>query len=164
MFSAETGTKLHLIIDIMSFFSLSVRNVMNQLSKIIYREKNGFSYSCFETNSDDCNCMWRKVTEPENVYTIERIDILPAFRRQGLARELLNHAIKYIKGECPKACIEITAEPDENSGITVQDLVTFYESLGFEKHLSLGSRVHLRLYLDDSVKPHPVYDSIFYFK
>ncbi|NOI03410.1 GNAT family N-acetyltransferase [Vibrio kanaloae] len=137
---------------------------MSPLSEIIYREKNGFSYFCLETDSDDCNCMWRKVTEPENVYTIERIDILPALRRQGLARKLLTHTINHVKDECPKACIEITAEPDENSAVTVQDLVTFYESLGFEKYQSFGSRVHLRLYLDNSVKPHTVYDSPFYFK
>jgi len=137
---------------------------MNQLSNIMYRESNGFSYSYFENYSDDCNCMWRKVTEPENVYTIERIDILPEFRGKGFARELIKDAIKRIEAECPKACVEITAEPDEDSGISVENLVGFYESLGFEKYQNFGSRVHLRLYLDDSVKPHTVYDYPFHFK
>ncbi|HIF9507304.1 TPA: GNAT family N-acetyltransferase [Photobacterium damselae] len=134
---------------------------MNQLSDIIYTEKNGFS--SFEINNKDCNCTWRKATEPD-VYTIERVDILPEFRRNGLARKLLNHTIVHIKKACPKACIEITAKPDENSGVTVHDLVTFYESLGFERYLNLSDRVHLRLYLDHSVKPHTVYDSTSYFR
>ncbi|MGY0552924.1 GNAT family N-acetyltransferase [Vreelandella sp. 2A-K22] len=105
-----------------------------------------------------------KNPEHENVYTIERVDILPEFRRKGFARELLKDSLKRISIECPQACVEITAEPDANSGLTVRNLVAFYESLGFEKHLSLGSRVHLRLYLDDSVKPSVVYDHSFYFK
>lgn len=137
---------------------------MNLLSNILYRESSGFSYSYFENYTDDCNCMWRKVPEPENVYTIERIDILPELRGKGFARELIKDAIKRIEAECPKACVEITAEPDEDSGITVENLVGFYESLGFEKHQSLGSRVHLRLYLDDKVKPDTVYDYPFHFK
>ncbi|MBQ4864605.1 GNAT family N-acetyltransferase [Pseudoalteromonas sp. MMG013] len=137
---------------------------MNLLSNILYRENHGFSYSYFENYADDCNCMWRKYPEPENVYTIERIDILPEFRRKGFARNLLKDAIKRIEAECPKACVMITAEPDDSCGITLENLVSFYESLGFEKHQNLGSRVHLRLYLDDSVKPRTVYDYPLYFK
>ncbi|GEM78896.1 GNAT family N-acetyltransferase [Vibrio superstes] len=137
---------------------------MNLLSNIWYRESQGFSYSYFENYADDCNCMWRKAPEPDNVYTIERIDILPEFRGKGFARELMKDAIKRIEVACPKACVEITAEPDDGSGITIENLVGFYKSLGFEVYQSLGYRVHLRLYLDDSVKPHTVYDNPFYFK
>lgn len=108
--------------------------------------------------------MWRKAPEPDNVYTIERIDILPEIRGKGFARELIKDAIRRIEAECPKACVEITAEPDDGSEITIENLVGFYKSLGFEIYQSLGHRVHLRLYLDDSVKPHTVYDNPFYFK
>ncbi|EGA71372.1 hypothetical protein VISI1226_03940 [Vibrio sinaloensis DSM 21326] len=137
---------------------------MTQLSNIMHKEHDGFLYVYFENYDDDCNCMWRKNPEHENVYTIERVDILPEFRRKGFARELLKGTLKRIAAECPQACVEITAEPDDDSGITVENLVAFYESLGFEKHLCLRSRVHLRLYLDDSVKPNTVYDHPFYFK
>ena len=137
---------------------------MNQLSKIMHKEQDGFSYSYFENYSDDCNCMWRKNSDYENVYTIERLDISFEFRRKGFARKLLEDAINCIKVECPKSCIEITAEPDEDSELTVENLVDFYESLGFEKYLILGGRTHLRLYLDGSVKPDTVYDYPFYFK
>ena len=137
---------------------------MKLLSNILYRESRGFSYSYFENYADDCNCMWRETPETENIYTIERIDILPEFRGNGFARELIKDAIKRIKAGCPKACVEITANPDDDSGITVENLVGFYESLGFERYQNLGSRVHLRLYLDDSVKPNIVFDNPFYFK
>ena len=137
---------------------------MAQLSNVMYKDHDGFLYVYFENYDDDCNCMWRKNTVHENVYTIERVDILPEFRRKGFARVLLMETLNSIEVECPQACIEISAEPDEGSEITVENLVSFYESLGFEKHLSLGSRVHLRLYLDDSVKPNTVYDHPSYFK
>jgi predicted GNAT family N-acyltransferase len=136
---------------------------MNQLSKIMYKEHDYFLYMYFE-NNDECSCMWRKNPEEENVYTIERVDILPEFRRKGLARDLLISTIKRITAECPQACVEISAKPDEDCGVTVKNLVVFYKSLGFEKHQCLGDRVHLRLYLDDSVKPDTVYDYEFYFK
>ncbi len=78
---------------------------MNQLSKIIYREKNGFSIRVSkQTVMIVIVCI--KLLEPVNTHTIERIDILPAFRRQGLARELLNHAIKYIKSASAQRCIK----------------------------------------------------------
>ena len=137
---------------------------MTKLSNIIYKEQDGFLYVYFEKYDDDCNCMWRKNSSNENVYTIERVDILPEFRRKGFARELLMDTIKRIAVECPQACIEISAKPDKDSEVTVENLVAFYESLGFEKQLDLGTHVHLRLYLDDSVKPDTVYDNPFYFK
>ena len=137
---------------------------MDQLSNIMHKEHDGFFYEYFENYSEDCNCMWRQNSEQTNVYSIERLDILPEFRRKGLAQNLLNETLKRIAVECPKACVEITADPDADSGLTVDNLVTFYESLGFEKYLSLGSRVHLRLYLDDSVKPPTVYDNPLYFR
>lgn len=108
--------------------------------------------------------MWRQNAEHKNVYSIERLDILPEFRRKGLAKKLLNETLKHIAVKCPKACVEITAEPDADSGLTMNNLVTFYESLGFKKYQSLGTRVHLRLYLDESVKPRTVYDNPSYFR
>jgi predicted GNAT family N-acyltransferase len=137
---------------------------MTKLSNIMHKEHDGFLYVYFENYDDDCNCMWRKNSGHENVYTIERVDILPEFRRKRLARVLLMDTIKRITVECPQACIEISAKPDEDSGVTVENLVAFYESLGFEKYLNLETYVHLRLYLDDSVKPDTVYDNPFYFK
>lgn len=137
---------------------------MTKSFNIRYREQDINFYAYLESYSDDCYCMWRKKNEQKNVYSIERLDILSEFRRKGLARKLLNDAIEHIKIECPQACIEITAEPDTDSGVTIENLVAFYESLGFEKYLQLSSRVHLRLYLDDNVKPHTVYDNPFYFR
>ena len=136
---------------------------MTQLPKIMYKEHPDFLCVYFE-NYEDCNCLWRKNSEHENVYTIERVDILPEFRRQGFARKLLINTIDRIRVECPQACVEISAKPDADSGVTVENLEDFYESLEFEKHLSLGSHVHLRLYLDCSVKPNTVFDNPFYFK
>ncbi|MEZ8041174.1 MULTISPECIES: GNAT family N-acetyltransferase [Vibrio] len=136
---------------------------MDQLSNIMHKEHEGFFYEYFENYSNDCNCMWRQNAAHQNVYSIERIDILPEFRRKGLAKKLLSETLKRIAVECPKACVEITAEPDADSELTMENLVTFYESLGFEKYQSLGTRVHLRLYLDDSVKPREVYDNPSYF-
>lgn len=137
---------------------------MTNLSNIMHKKHDGSIYVYFENYDYDCNCMWRKNSAHENVYTIERVDILPEFRRKGFARVLLMDAIKRITVECPQACIEISAKPDEDSGVTVENLVAFYESLGFEKHLNLETYVHLRLYLDDSEKPDTVYDNPFYFK
>ncbi|MBU3005953.1 GNAT family N-acetyltransferase [Paraglaciecola arctica] len=137
---------------------------MTQLSNIMHKEHDGFFYVYFENYDDDCNCKWRKNSENENVYNIERVDILSEFRRKGFARVLLTDAIKRIAVECPQACIEILAKPEEDSGVTVENLVAFYESLGFEKHLDLKTYVNLRLYLDDSAKPDIVYDYPLYFK
>ncbi|WP_318418060.1 GNAT family N-acetyltransferase [Photobacterium leiognathi] len=138
---------------------------MTQLTNIMCKEEHdGFLYVYFENYENDCNCMWRKNPEYENVYSIERVDILPQFRRSGCARKLLENTLKRISEECPQACVEITAKPDENSGLTVENLVAFYESLGFETYLRLGDRVHLRLYFDCAVKPSVVYDHPFFFK
>ncbi|MFL7022898.1 GNAT family N-acetyltransferase [Enterovibrio norvegicus] len=72
---------------------------MTQTPKIMHKEHDGFLYTYFENYDDDCNCMWRKNSEHENVYTIERVDILPEFRRKGFARELLKDALKRIAVE-----------------------------------------------------------------
>jgi predicted GNAT family N-acyltransferase len=137
---------------------------MTQLSNIMHKEHDGFLYVYFENYDDDCYCKWRKNSGTENVYTIERVDILSEFRRRSFARVLLMDTIKRIKVECPQACIEILAKPDEDSGVIVENLVAFYESLGFEQQLNLVTYVNLRLYLDDSVKPDTVYDNPLYFK
>ena len=108
--------------------------------------------------------MWRKSNEQEMVYSIERLDILPILRRKGIARKLLNKAIERITVECRQACIEITALPDDDGEVTTENLVTFYESLGFEKHQKYSSRIDLRLYLDASVKPQTVFDSPVFFR
>lgn len=137
---------------------------MNNLYNIRYKEQNGYFYLYLEDYSNDCYCMWKKNHEQEMVYSIERLDILHELRRKGLARKLLNDAIKRISVECPKACIEIIAKADKDSDITTDNLVTFYKSLDFEEYQRFESKVILRLYIDESIKPQPVFDSPCYFR
>lgn len=131
---------------------------------IKYKEVHGDFTVYLEEHPEDCYCMWRKNNHQYRVYSIERIDVLPKLRGNGLARELLNSAIKYIKVECSQACIEISAQPDVDSEITKEILVIFYKSLGFEIYQKYFSRIDLRLYLDASIKPNPLFDSPVYFK
>ena len=130
---------------------------------IKYKEVHGDFTVYLAEYPEDCNCMWRKNEDQDMVYSIERIDVLPQLRRNGTARDLLNAAIKQIKAECSQACIEISAQPDEGSEITKENLVTFYQSLGFEIHQKYFSRTDLRLYLDASIKPNSLFDSPIYF-
>ena len=129
---------------------------------INYREEDGDFYVYLDEYPADCYCMWRK--QIDKVYSIERLDVLPQLRRQGIARKLLNAAIEHIKKECSNACIEISAQPDEGSEITKENLAILYESLKFEVHQKYFSRTDLRLYLDESIKPKPLFDSPYYFK
>ncbi|MFA0678728.1 GNAT family N-acetyltransferase, partial [Vibrio sp. 10N.222.51.A6] len=126
---------------------------------IKYKESYGDYYVYFEQYPNDCYCLWKKNSQEEKVYSIERIDVLPQLRRRGMARELLNAAIEQIRSECNKACIEISAQPDQDSKITKESLVTFYESAEFEVYQKYRSRTDLRLYLDASMKPDPLFDS-----
>ena len=131
---------------------------------IKYKEDNDYFYVYLEEYPEDCNCMWGKHFQQDKVYSIERLDVLPKLRRRGIARKLLYAAIDKIKVECNQACIEISAKPDEDCEITKEDLAVFYESLGFEIHQKYWSRIDLRLYLDASTKPTPLFDSPLYFK
>jgi predicted GNAT family N-acyltransferase len=131
---------------------------------IKYKEVHGDFTVYLVDYPEDCRCMWRKNEDQYMVYSIERIDVLPHLRRSGVARDLLNSAIKRIKEECSQACIEISAQPDEGSEITKEILVTFYQSIGFEIHQKYSSRTDLRLYLDSSIKPNLLFDSPEYFK
>ncbi|WP_369921172.1 GNAT family N-acetyltransferase [Marinomonas polaris] len=131
---------------------------------IKYKEEYSDFYVYLEKHPQDCCCMWRKNNHQEMVYSIERVDVSPQLRRRGIARDLLNAAIQHITVECSQACIEISAQPDEDSEITKENLVTFYESLEFEIHQKYFLRTDLRLYLDASIKPNPLFDSPDYFK
>jgi GNAT superfamily N-acetyltransferase len=131
---------------------------------IKYKEEDGDFYAYLEKCCNDYYCMWRKNDQLKMFYSIERIDVLPESRRKGIARKLLSYAIKRIKAECNQACIEIIALPDEDSEVNKENLITFYESLGFEIYQNFGSKVILRLYLDESIKPQPLYDSPDVFK
>lgn len=129
------------------------------------KKKDGYSYVYLE-NNNDCCCIWTKNHENKNVYSIERLNVLFELRRQGIGRYLLKKAIGQIKDECSQACIEISARPDKNSEVNIDVLVKFYESEGFEKYQNYcdNNRMDLRLYLDESIKPEPVWDSSYYFE
>ncbi|UQA54489.1 GNAT family N-acetyltransferase [Vibrio sp. ED002] len=131
---------------------------------IMYKEEHGDFYVYLEEHPSDCCCMWRKSDVMNGVYSIERLDVLPELRGQGMGRNLLNAAIQHIESEYPKACIEISAKPDGDSDITKEDLAAFYKSANFEIYWENSSRIDLRLYLDESLKPTPLYDSPEYFK
>ncbi|MFM5371784.1 GNAT family N-acetyltransferase [Aeromonas veronii] len=132
---------------------------------IKYKEDDGYFYVYVEEYPDDCCCMWTKNVQQDNVYSIERLDVLPQFRRNGIALNLINVAIARIKVECSQACIEISAQPDEDSEVTKDNLVKFYQSLGFEIYQNFNpKRTDLRLYLDPLTKPEPLFDSPDYFK
>ncbi|MCD9500383.1 GNAT family N-acetyltransferase [Photobacterium carnosum] len=131
---------------------------------IKYKEDDGDFYVYLEGYTNDCYCMWRKNVHEDLVYSIERLDVLPQLRRDGIARKLLNAAIEHIRGQCRQACIEISAQPDEYSEITTENLVVFYESAKFEIYQKYLSRTDLRLYLDTSIKPEPLFDSLSYFE
>ncbi|MDO6640854.1 GNAT family N-acetyltransferase [Shewanella sp. 5_MG-2023] len=131
---------------------------------IKYKEVHGDFIVYLEEHPKDCYCMWRKDDHQNMFYSIERIDVLPELRRTGIARDLLNTAIEHIQVECNQACIEIIALPDESSEVTKENLVTFYVSLGFELYQDFGIKVVLRRYLDESIKPQPLYDSPDVFK
>lgn len=131
---------------------------------IKYKEDHDDFYVYLEEFPNDCYCMWRKNDLQAKIYSIERLDVLPQLRRRGIARKLLNAAIEHIKVECSQACIEISAQPDEDSEISKENLVIFYESLEFEIYQKYFSRTDLRLYLDASIKPTPLFDSPLYFK
>jgi len=132
--------------------------------EIMYREEHGDFYVYLEESPSDCCCMWRKSDSINGFYTIERLDVLPELRGQGVGRNLLNTAIQHIKSECPQACIEISAQPDEDSKISKEDLAKFYESVNFEVYRNNSVRIDLRLYFDESLKPTPLYDSPEFFK
>lgn len=132
--------------------------------KIKYKEVHDDFIVYLEEHPEDCYCMWRKDDHQNMFYSIERIDVLPELRRTGIARELLNAAIENIKAECNQACIEIIALPDEGSKLTKENLVTFYTSLEFEIYQNFGLKVVLRRYLDESIKPQPLYDNPSVFK
>lgn len=132
---------------------------------IKYKEDDGNFYVYLEKHPDDCYCMWRHNDHQVNVYSIERLDVLHQLRRNGIARNLLNAAIARIKLECSQACIEISAQPDEDSEVTKDELVIFYQSLGFEIYQNFYlNRTDLRFYLDVSTKPEPLFDNPHYFK
>ncbi|EIV8646533.1 GNAT family N-acetyltransferase [Vibrio parahaemolyticus] len=132
---------------------------------IKYKEDNGDFYVYLEEYPEDCYCMWRKNDQQDKVYSIERLDVLRQLRGNNIGRNLLNAAIARIKLECSQACIEISAQPDQDNEITEDVLVKFYQSLGFEIYQDFYSnRTDLRLYLDASTKPDPLFDSPHYFK
>ncbi|GAD90717.1 hypothetical protein VHA01S_054_00110 [Vibrio halioticoli NBRC 102217] len=132
--------------------------------KIIYREEHGDFYAYLEEYPRDCCCMWRKNDLDNRVYSIERLDVLLELRGQGIGRNLLTAAIQKIESECPQACIEISAKPDEDSEISKEALATFYESVNFKVHRKNLTRIDLRLYLDESLMPTQLYDNPTYFK
>lgn len=62
---------------------------------------------------------------------ISGLDVSPEHRRQGHGRALLQAAIDYARSEFPHLPVRLAAVPDSD-GISLEALIDFYASEGFE--------------------------------
>lgn len=62
---------------------------------------------------------------------ISGLDVSPEHRRQGHGRALLRAAIDYARSEFPHLPVRLAAVPDHD-GISLEALIAFYASEGFE--------------------------------
>ena len=76
----------------------------------------------------------------EQYAMIEKIWVPESDRGQGKGRKMLESAIADIKAEHGKITIKIAALPFDN-GMDMEDLVAFYESVGFDVEDTSGHAV-----------------------
>lgn len=113
-----------------------------------YKEVNQNNYWMFGIVNGKCasQVSWSLETE-EEFYTdeegdefsedfeyvlVDGVGTAPAYRRQGFARVTLRAALERIEADFPGMPIRLSAHPQEEDGISYDDLVAFYESEGFQ--------------------------------
>ena len=69
--------------------------------------------------------------EEQDIVLVSDLHVRPEYRRKGHGRVLLRAAIAYAKRKFPHLPLKIAAVPDFD-GMSLEDLVDFYASEGFE--------------------------------
>lgn len=94
---------------------------------MIIKNENGF----IKYSTDDMN---------ENELVIDNVEVIE--KRQGTGTELVNQLIEIARNENKE--LTLCAYPQDDS-ISLDDLVRFYENLGFEIEYDDGDEVLMRL-------------------
>jgi len=116
--------------DVAMRFNLTEQNCPRHPSNcsqqwVIDAMKKGIRYYLMETNGQAFGCMAVEQATPETCY-LERLSVLPAYRRLGYGRTLVEHAISVAKSLGAKEIgISIIAEQAE--------LKEWYRNLGFNE-------------------------------
>ena len=81
-----------------------------------------------------------KTTEPieENQTWIQALYVAPQYRRKGLAKQLVNHVIKL-----RTTPLYLRATPYKDEPLSEDNLISFYQSLGF-KPINHLNKVYLK--------------------
>lgn len=101
-------------------------------------------YEAYELFDDIDEDLFYEIFESSDIVKITQIKVDAIYRGEGIAKQLLNTLIRISK-ENGLNQFYLNAYPNDRSGLNLEDLVNFYEEVGFKVLKDDGRNIQMYL-------------------